>query len=124
MLAIRTQSLSFDCIIGVYESTTENIRPLVDRSYVTMLMEIGNERMRQNAEKMQRLQKEIESSLKDNDGNCARRKGKKGADWEDAELRKQRLREEGLRRKEEIRRERESREAESTEPVSNTDDEI
>lgn len=124
MLAIRTQSLSFDCIIGVYDNTIENIRPLVDRSYVAMLMEIGNERMRQNAEKMQRLQKEIELSLKDNDGNCTRRKGKKGAEWEDAELRKQRLREEGLRRKEEIRRQKESGKAETTEPVSNTDDKI
>ncbi|TGZ84145.1 hypothetical protein EX30DRAFT_393667 [Ascodesmis nigricans] len=104
MLAIRTQSLTLDCIIGVYDDAANSIRALVDRSYVEMLMRIGNDRMAKNQKKMQRLQQEIAAVMENGDAG----KGKKNPEWEDAEVRKRRLREEGLKKQEEIRRQREA----------------
>lgn len=98
MMAIRTQSLTLDCIIGVTTSST-SIHPLVTRDYIKLLLEVCNQRFVENKRKMGK----ISSAL----GTVLFPPPQEPSTWEDPEVRRRRKREEGLARAEEVRRKKE-----------------
>jgi len=87
MLAIRTNGLSFDSVVG-YADEEGALLSIVDSAYIFNMLSIANERFTANKERTQRFQKAV---------SCIPRilaPSRK----EDAETRKQRKRAEGLAR--------------------------
>ncbi len=96
MVAVRSTGYSFDSIIGYNDETGRNV-PLVNESYLHIMVRIANERFKINAERIARFQRALKESYQRRD---LLKNGALKPDWEDAEARKRRKREEGLARKE------------------------
>lgn len=99
MVAIRTQSLNLDCVVGVTSSDSSAIHPLVTKEYIQLLLQVCNERFVENKKKMDKLSGDLEKVLFPAPAEPS--------NWEDAEARKLRKREEGLARADEVRRSKE-----------------
>lgn len=91
MVAVRTNGLAFDSIIG-FESADGDIIPMVPETYLRTLVQIANQRFRTNKERTERFR----SALLYRD---TRKPSGRSGDWEPAEARRARKREEGLRRR-------------------------
>jgi tRNA wybutosine-synthesizing protein 3 len=92
MVAIRSNGLAMDAIIGVLdEEGTRPVQKLVTDSYIAMLVRVSNMRLIENARRIDKLTADLEKALfiEKND----RREG-----WESTEARRARKRAEGLKR--------------------------
>ncbi|KAH7361257.1 methyltransferase TYW3-domain-containing protein [Pyrenochaeta sp. MPI-SDFR-AT-0127] len=94
MVAVRSTGFSFDSIIGYHNEDGRNI-PLVDESYLRILMCIANERFKINVERITRFRAALIASYQPQSSIAT---GALVPDWEDGEARKRRKREEGLAR--------------------------
>ncbi|KAI4215594.1 MAG: hypothetical protein LQ351_002063 [Letrouitia transgressa] len=117
MLAVRSAGLGFESIIGfVIESSEKTdkayredaIESLVSEEYLELLLELANERLEANWERMLRFEEALFG-----DGKVKKEK------WEDEKERRERKRFEGLRRKEDAWRE--NGETENTETDDDED---
>ena len=90
-LAIRTNGLAFDCIIGHYNTRTQNLCQMVDEGYISMLSTIANTRFKENERRRELFSRAMYSLLNT------------GSKWEAKEMRKQRMRKEGLMKRSELR---------------------
>lgn len=89
MLAVRTNGLSFDSIIGFWDNQRNQIRYTVDEDYLRNLIDISNMRFKENDRRRERFLTGVAETLCRNN-----REGK--PDWEPADVRRERLRAEGL----------------------------
>lgn len=94
MVAIRSNGLALDAIIGVLDADTGNIQKLVSDEYIAMLVRVGNMRFQENDRRIEKLTRNLEAAL------FAPNDGEKDVP-EDKEARRLRKREEGLRRQQE-----------------------
>ncbi|CCC08817.1 unnamed protein product [Sordaria macrospora k-hell] len=118
IVAIRSMGLSFESLIGVQPSSSNNSsqrQSLVTPEYLSLLVKIANERFGENKKRIARFREALRLAFDEDSGaggGGAEEKKKKqagdgGGEWEDAEARKQRKREEGLARREGVRRRKE-----------------
>lgn len=89
MVAVRTNGIAFDSIIG-YEDTDGRIVPMVSQKYLLTLLAIANKRFAINTMRRDRFRTSLLPTSTTGSGN---------ANWEPAEERKQRKRLEGLKRR-------------------------
>ena len=96
MVAIRSNGLAMDSIIGIVDDASGKVRSVVEAAYIAMLVRVGNMRFKENAVRMERLAAGLDRVLsvqtRDDGG------------WEDRDARRARKRAEGLKRQEEARR--------------------
>ena len=95
MVAIRTAGLAFESLIGVIpsrkldenegEEDEEHVTKIVTEAYLELLVSIGNERFKVNAERMRRFEQAL-----------FKREEGVGDLWEDSKRRQERKRAEGL----------------------------
>lgn len=97
IVAIRSMGLGLESLIGTETNGTKHCT--VSGEYLKALINIANERFVENARRIERFRSLLKAAV-DKEGAS---KGK-GAEWEDAETRKERKRAEGLRRADEVRR--------------------
>lgn len=108
MVAVRTNGLALESLIGINIDFEASATPLVSIEYLRMLLDIGNERFIENARRIARFRDELKKAITGGPerGELNRKAKKKaaesGAEWEDAAARRERKREEGLRRKAEM----------------------
>jgi tRNA wybutosine-synthesizing protein 3 len=92
MVAIRSNGLALDAIIGVLDAD-ENVQKVVSDEYIAMLVRVGNMRFRKNDKRIEKLTRNLEEALftptEEKDVP------------EDKEARKERKRKEGLQRQQE-----------------------
>jgi tRNA wybutosine-synthesizing protein 3 len=86
MVAVRSMGLAFDAIIGYQDSDGAAVS-FVDETYLTRLVQIGNERFKTNSERIGRFRSYLLKEYSPNAENRGR---------EDAAERRQRKRVEGL----------------------------
>ncbi|KAF8540054.1 tRNA wybutosine-synthesizing protein [Trichophaea hybrida] len=96
MVAVRSNGLAMDSIIGILDDTGKP-QKVVDDDYIAMLVRVGNMRFKENTAKMAKLTTNLEDVL------FAEKKDTLDG-WEDKEARKARKRAEGLKRQGEVRR--------------------
>ena len=89
MLAVRTNGLSFDSIIGYWNPETQDVFYTVDDDYLCSLIDISNMRFRENDRRREHFLVGIEKALQRGDKSTK-------SNWEPADVRKERLRAEGL----------------------------
>jgi len=95
MLAIRTTGLSFDCIIGHYDTSSRKVCQTVDDPYLEMLVSVANSRFRENEKRRDSFSKAVHLLLEEAvNSNLVSQPM-----WEDSETRKRRMKLEGLQRK-------------------------
>ncbi|KXT06002.1 hypothetical protein AC579_6054 [Pseudocercospora musae] len=94
MVAIRTQGLALETIIA-YQDTDGTIRPMVSDQYLRTLLELANSRFRTNAQRTKRFQHAFLGHETNGDH-------KHKADWEPADVRRDRKRAEGLKKRAEM----------------------
>jgi len=97
MVAVRSNGLAMDSIIGILDKTTGKLQKVVGDDYIAMLVRVGNMRFKENATKTAKLTRNLENAL------FTRKKDTLDG-WKDKEARKARKRAEGLKRQEETRR--------------------
>lgn len=90
-LAIRSTGLAFDCIIGHYNTQTQNLCQMVDERYISVLSAIANTRFKENERRRELFSRAMYPLLNT------------GPEWEAKETRKQRMRMEGLMKSAELR---------------------
>lgn len=100
MVAIRSNGLAMDSIIGIVDDVSGKVRRVVEVAYIAMLVRVGNMRFRENAARMEKLAANLDRVLFV-ERPIVRRDG---GGWEDKEARRARKRAEGLKRQEEARR--------------------
>jgi len=93
MLAVRTNGLAMDAIIGVLDDQTGRIRRLVDHHLLRLLVGVSNARFRENSRRVDNLFSQIDKVLYSNEAQNG---------WEDKETRRVRKKEEGLKRQREL----------------------
>ncbi|PQE07115.1 hypothetical protein CJF31_00004764 [Rutstroemia sp. NJR-2017a BVV2] len=98
MVGIRSMGLALQSFVGVYDEDAGEARCIVDETQLSILLRIANERFEENARRIERFR----MLLREGAGE-KRRVGEGGAEWEDAEVRRERKREEGLRRARELK---------------------
>ena len=98
-LAIRTAGLSFDCIIGHYDTSSRKICQTVDDAYLEMLVRVANSRFRENEKRRDSFSKAVHLLLEEavNSNLVSHPK------WEDSETRKRRMKLEGLQKKSKLK---------------------
>lgn len=113
IVAIRSMGLGLESLIG---RETNGIKHCtVSGEYLRALIKIANERFVENARRIERFRVLLEKAhaaagAGAGPGRGLHGKGRPdGAEWEDAEVRRERKRAEGLRKAEEVRRLREQR---------------
>lgn len=94
MVAVRTQGLALDSIIG-YEDTQGRMISTVSESYLRTLVKIANQRFAVNTERKERFRRALLHSSESDSVPT---------DWEPADVRRERKRAEGLRKREEMRK--------------------
>ncbi|CAC9889940.1 unnamed protein product [Aureobasidium pullulans] len=98
MVAIRTNDLVFDNIIG-YEGPDGRLIPMVTEAYMRILIELGNQKFQANKARTQQFQNALLTSFgppqAQYSGPCA---------WEPIEQRRVRMREDDIRRKADAQR--------------------
>ncbi|KAF8453028.1 tRNA wybutosine-synthesizing protein, partial [Terfezia claveryi] len=94
-LAIRTAGLSFDCIIGHYDTSSGKVCQTVDDSYLEMLVSVANSRFRENENRRDSFSNAVHLLLEETVNSNLVSNPK----WEDSEIRKKRMKLEGLQRK-------------------------
>ncbi|KAJ5825255.1 hypothetical protein N7474_002393 [Penicillium riverlandense] len=109
VVAVRSAGMSLESVIGYCDNDNDNnndndsdeddhepiVRSLVSEEYLAMLVAMSNERFGVNSERRERFRGALISAFSGEDAN----KGKKAAQWEDPDVRKERKRAEGLARK-------------------------
>jgi tRNA wybutosine-synthesizing protein 3 len=75
----------------------ESLSPLVDASYIAMLVDLANEKFKVNTERTQKFRKNLHDKYFPQQSN--------NDDWESTDVRRERKRAEGLRRQEELKQE-------------------
>lgn len=93
MVAIRSNGLAMDSIIGIVDDASGKICCVVEAAYIAMLVRVGNMRFKENAVRVERLAANLDRVLFVHDGG-----------WEDKDARRVRKRAEGLKRQEDARR--------------------
>ena len=96
MTAVRTTGLAFDSVVG-YESADGHLVPMVEESYMRVLVQLANERFVVNKERTERFREALRMQF------SPHKAGKHNDDWEPTEVRKARLRAEGLARQSKTR---------------------
>ncbi|KAI1079661.1 methyltransferase TYW3-domain-containing protein [Whalleya microplaca] len=94
IVAIRSMGLALESLVGVQSGQYRQCT--VSSSYLLTLVRIANERFSENKKRIERFRTAILEATQP-----ATRKGD-GAEWEDAQARRERKRAEGLRRKAEL----------------------
>lgn len=108
MVGIRSSGLAVDCIIGFLSSTAvtasgPRIQPMVSEQYLRVMLEMTNERFRQNVQRKERFRQGLlerfagSMSVPDNPRSDYRRKG----GYQSASHRKAEKRAEDMRKREE-----------------------
>lgn len=92
MVAVRSTGYSFDSIIGFQNEGGDNL-PLVNESYLRLLVGIANDRFKINTTRIARFRSALLEQYSEVTSASALK-----PDWEDPDVRKQRKREEGLAR--------------------------
>lgn len=103
-VAIRTQGLALDCIIGFLSGSTSSqpdgkINMMVSEYYLRTIIRVANDRFRANEDRKERFRKHLTQSLQ---GGAEPTKTGDQGEWESAEARRERKRAEGLKRKHEM----------------------
>jgi tRNA wybutosine-synthesizing protein 3 len=93
MVAIRSNGLALDAIIGVLDADG-NVQKIVSDEYIAMLVRVGNMRFQENDKRIEKLTRNLEEAL------FAPKEEKDVP--EDKEARRERKRLEGLRRQQEM----------------------
>jgi tRNA wybutosine-synthesizing protein 3 len=96
MVAIRSNGLALDAIIGVLDADG-NVQKIVSDEYIAMLVRVGNMRFQENDKRIAKLTRNLEEAL------YAPKEEKDVP--EDKEARRERKRLEGLRRQQEVLKE-------------------
>ncbi|KAF1991582.1 hypothetical protein K402DRAFT_409737 [Aulographum hederae CBS 113979] len=91
VVSVRTNGLTFDSIVG-YETNTSSLRTIVDEAYLLHLCLTANERFNENTSRIQRFREALKSRYQRTSSE------KKGTNWEDSNLRRDRKRQEGLQK--------------------------
>ncbi|KAK8210379.1 hypothetical protein M8818_003549 [Zalaria obscura] len=91
MVAIRTNGLSYDAVVG-FEDRDGMLRPMVDEKYLEAMVLVANQRFQVNTERTERFRQAL--IYPSESGKAAKKEG-----WEDADVRRERLRAEGLKRR-------------------------
>lgn len=94
VVAIRSTGYSFDSIIGYQDAEGRNVS-LIGEDHLRTLVCIANERFKINLERIARFRTQLLESYQTASPSNS---GPSKADWEDADVRKQRKRAEGLAR--------------------------
>ena len=95
MVAVRSTGLSLDSVIGHLDPSGAAIC-VVSPRYLDGLLAVANERFKENSARIARFRDLLLGS-----NNLG--KNRKGEEWEDASVRRERKRAEGLKRSEELR---------------------
>lgn len=109
IVAVRTAGLAFDNVIGALDETSvegETLRMMVDEACLRLLLSLANEKFKLNVERTKRFQSLLSHAFDE--------RQKKGIDWEDAGVRRERKRMEGLKRREELRQQAAQKSEETT----------
>jgi tRNA wybutosine-synthesizing protein 3 len=88
-IAIRSNGLAMDSIIGVLNAESGKVQTVVNEDYIEMLVRVSNMRFTENKCRIQTLIKKLEFALFKNDDMDG---------WEDKEARRIRKRDEGMKR--------------------------
>lgn len=90
MVAVRSSGLALESLVGmmIHSGIEEEVSAIVDEEYLRLILSLANQRFDSNAERIQRLCK-----------NLFERQDKIQPVWEDSVIRKERKRAEGLQRK-------------------------
>ena len=99
MVAVRTAGLGLEAIIGSISADegdgSRHFRPLVTKSYATMLFRIANERFRANKQRIEKFQVCLRKSMA-----LESEKAQHIKQWESPEARRRRKRDQGLKTRE------------------------
>lgn len=94
IVAVRTQGLALESIIA-YQDANGNVQPMVSEQYLRTLLELANSRFISNTERTERFRHALL-------GHDTHRDHKHRADWEPADVRRERKRAEGLKKRAEL----------------------
>ena len=102
LVAVRTNGLSFDAPVGIYDDTTGHIISLMDNSSLQILVQLANSRFAGNKQRTTAFQASVKEMMKKNDVV-------RDSSWEPKAERAERLKKEGLERRNQIENRVESR---------------
>lgn len=96
MVAIRCNGLAMDSIIGIVDSSSGQVKNLVNHTYLKTLLKVCNLRFEDNKRRIDTFSMHI--------GDALFGDGRENSEiWEDKEARKARKRQEGLKKQKELR---------------------
>lgn len=107
MVAVRTQGLALESIIGYHSPSPTSNREIctISASELRYLVGLANERFGENEKRIARFRELLKQRVSANSANEGGRRGDgENGIWEDSESRKERKRADGLKRREEIGR--------------------
>ncbi|MCJ1314545.1 hypothetical protein MMC25_008227 [Agyrium rufum] len=122
MVALRSSGLGLAGVVGFVDDADdsesgengteerESVQMLVPSSYLSIMLQVANERFKANAERIVRLRQELARIRKNRQatkGGRVVRDEERETMWEDVNVRRERLMREGLERKEKLKIERE-----------------
>ncbi|KAI1760219.1 methyltransferase TYW3-domain-containing protein [Hypoxylon sp. FL1150] len=109
IVGIRSMGLSFESLIGYYQASDDMLRCTVSTDYLRTVLRIANDRFAENTKRINRFRTALSEASRP-----FFRTGDTGAEWEDAQARKERKRADGLKRREELRSQQQDRGAVTT----------